>query len=376
MKKYIMTPGPVEIPPSVLLSQSYPIIHHRTEEYRILFEEIIEGLKYVYKTKNDIFVFASSGTGAMESAVVNLLSPREKALVIKGGKFGERWADICERYNIEVISLDVEWGKAVSVDEIKNKLNEFPDIKVVFTTLVETSTGVLTDIKSISKMLKNTPYVLVVDAISGLGAEEMDTDGWGVDVVVAGSQKALMLPPGLAFLSINEKAWKLVENSKSPRFYWDLRDYKKAQDKKDNPFTPAISLLFALKESLFLIKKQGLENLIASYAKLSKATRAGIMALGLELFSGFSANALTTVKSPIEASKIIKLLASKYGIIIAGGQGHLKGKIFRISSMGYSDIFTVITIISALEMVLKELGLPVELGKGIQKVEEVLMENN
>lgn len=375
MKKYIMTPGPVEIPPSVLLSQSYPIIHHRTEEYKLLFEEIINGLKYVYKTKNEIFVFTSSGTGAMESAVVNLLSPGEKALVIKGGKFGERWADICQRYNIDVISLDVEWGKAVTADEIKNKLNEFPDIKVVFTTLVETSTGVLTDIKSISKMLKNTSYVLVVDAISGLAAEELNTDEWGVDVVIAGSQKALMLPPGLGFISVNEKAWKLVENSKSPRFYWDIRDYKKAQDKKDNPFTPAISLLFALKESLSLIKKQGLENVINNYVKLSKATRNGVISLGLEIFASSPANALTAVKSPIEASKIVKLLASKYGIIIAKGQGHIKEKIFRISPMGYSDVFTVITIISALEMVLKELGYPVELGKGIKKAEEVLMEN-
>jgi aspartate aminotransferase-like enzyme len=369
-----MTPGPVEIPPSVLLSQSYPIIHHRTEEYKRLFEEVLVDLKYVFQTQQEIFVLASSGTGAMETAVVNLLSPGEKALVVKGGKFGERWAEICQSYQIEVVGKEIEWGTAISPAEIKTELEKDASIKAVFTTLVETSTGTLTDIRGISEVVKKTPAVLVVDAISGLGADELKTDEWGVDVVVGGSQKALMIPPGLAFLTLSEKAWELVEKSTTPKYYWDLKAYKKSQAKQNNPFTPAISLLFALRKSLTLIKKQGIDNLVGYYGRLSAATRAGVVALGLELFSQSPANALTAIKAPagIDGQKIVKIFRDKYGIVIAGGQAHLKGKIFRISPMGYSDVFTPLIAILALEMTLRELGLPVELGVGVKKAEEIL----
>ncbi|MCQ9208541.1 MAG: alanine--glyoxylate aminotransferase family protein, partial [Omnitrophica bacterium] len=336
-KKYLLTPGPTPLPPQVRKAQAEPIIHHRTPEFQEIFAEVNEGLKYLFQSKNDIFTFASSGTGAMEAAVVNLLSPGDKAIAVCSGKFGERWAELCQAYNVEAISLNVEWGKAVQPEEIKRLLREHKDVKVVFTTLCETSTGVVHDIKAIGQVVKETNAVLVVDAVSGLGAEELQTDAWFVDCVVVGSQKGMMIPPGLAFCSTSPKAWKLVQSSKLPKYYFDLRLAKKSLDKNDTLFTPAISLIVALRQSLRLIKEERLENIFKRHQTMAQATRRALSALGFKLFSSTFCNVLTAAYVPegIDSTKLVKLMRDKYGLSIANGQGKLKGRLIRLAHLGY-----------------------------------------
>jgi aspartate aminotransferase-like enzyme len=267
-KNYLLTPGPTPLPPQVLEAMAKPIIHHRTPQFQLILKEVFEGLKYVFQTQNDVYMLASSGTGAMEAAVINLLSPQDTALVVQAGKFGERWTEICLAYGIKPEVIDVEWGKAVDPKVIEKKLKENPDIKAVFTTLCETSTGVATDIKAIGEIVKNTNAVLVVDAISGLGAIDMKTDQWHVDACVSGSQKGLMLPPGLGFISMSKKAWEKAADSKCPKYYYDLRKSKKSIASNDTPFTPAITLIIALAEVLKMMKQEGLENIFARHNPL------------------------------------------------------------------------------------------------------------
>lgn len=369
-----MTPGPTPIPPQVSAAMSKPIIHHRTAEYRKIFAEATRGLKYVFQTEKEVYTFASSGTGAMEAAVANLLSPKDKAVVVQGGKFGQRWAEICRAYGVEVIPIDVNWGEAVQPQKIAEVLEENTGpIKAVFTTLCETSTGVLHPIKRIAEILKASETVLVVDAISALGSCELYTDAWAIDVVVAGSQKGLMLPPGLSFLSISEKAWELVKQAQSPCYYFDLRGAKEALEKQDTPFTPAITLVIGLKEALELIQKKGLENIWADHKKMAEATREAMHAMGLEIFSSVPSEAVTAVTVPqgIDGDNLVRALRERFNIWIAGGQGKLKGKIFRIAHMGYIEEQDIILTISSLEMVLDELGYKVPLGKGVKAAEEV-----
>ncbi len=376
-KNYLLTPGPTAVPPDIALEMARPIIHHRTPVYVELFKKVNENLKKIFRTKNDVFVLTSSGTGAMESAIVNTLSPDDTVLVIKSGKFGERWGKICEAYGIKPIIIDVEWGKAVSLIDVKKHLEQNKEIKAVFTTLCETSTGVTTDIKALGEVVKNTEAILVVDAISGLGAEDFYTDDWNVDVAITGSQKALMLPPGLAFISLSDKAKKLTEKSKLPKFYWSLKKAKKSLEDGETPFTPAISLIIGLNKALEMILAEGLENVIKRHEKLARATRLAIQAMGLELFAPLTpSNAVTPVKVPdnIDAGVFIKKLKSKYGVTIIGGQDHLKGKIFRIAHLGYMDGFDILIAISAMEMVLAEMGYKLELGKGVGAAQKVLME--
>lgn len=375
-KKYLLAPGPTPVPPEVLAAMAQPIIHHRTPEYREIFAEVNEGLKYVFQTKNDVLTFAASGTGAMEAAVANLLSPGDKALVVEGGKFGERFREIGEAYGVEVVPIKVEWGKAVELVLMRQKLKEEREIKAVFTTLCETSTGVVNDIKAMGEIVSGEEAVLVVDAISGLGAMELQSDDWNVDVVVAGSQKGLMIPPGLAFASVSEKAWKLAKESKLPKYYFSFLKAKESLDKTDHPFTPAISLVIALREALRKIREEGLENVLYRHARLARATRAAVTALGLKLFATEApSNAVTAVKVPegIDGVALVKNMREKYGVTIAGGQSQLKGKIFRIAHLGYTDTFDLSVAISALEMALSELGYKVELGAGVKAAEEVLL---
>lgn len=375
-KKYLLAPGPTPVPPEVLAAMAQPIIHHRTPEYREIFAEVNEGLKYVFQTKNDVLTFAASGTGAMEAAVANLLSPGDKALVVEGGKFGERFREIGEAYGVEVVPIKVEWGKAVELVLMRQKLKEEREIKAVFTTLCETSTGVVNDIKAMGEIVSGEEAVLVVDAISGLGAMELQSDDWNVDVVVAGSQKGLMIPPGLAFASVSEKAWKLAKESKLPKYYFSFLKAKESLDKTDHPFTPAISLVIALREALRKIREEGLENVLYRHARLARATRAAVTALGLKLFATEApSNAVTAVKVPegIDGVALVKNMREKYGVTIAGGQSQLKGKIFRIAHLGYADTFDLSVAISALEMALSELGYKVELGAGVKAAEEVLL---
>jgi aspartate aminotransferase-like enzyme len=375
-KNYLLTPGPTPLPPQVMEAMSRQIIHHRTPQFQAILKEATEGLKYVFQTKNDVFILTSSGTGAMEAAVINTLSPQDTALVVQAGKFGERWTEICKSYGINAEVLDVEWGKAVNPAELEKRLKANPKIKAVFTTLCETSTGVVTDIASCGRLIKDTQAILVVDAISGLGAIDLKTDDWFCDIVVSGSQKGLMLPPGLGFLSLGPKAAKLVESSKSPRYYFDLKKAKKAFDKNDTPFTPAITLVIALNEALKMIKQDGLEVVFARHKKLADATRAAVKALGLELFAPLDgSDVVTAVKVPagLDGEKLVKTMRDTYGVTIAGGQAELKGKIFRFAHMGFIEEFDIISGISCLEKVLAQMGYKFQMGTGVKAAEEIFL---
>jgi len=375
-KEYLLTPGPTPLPPQVSLAMARPIIHHRTPQFQEILKEASAGLKWVFQTANDVFIISSSGTGAMEAAVINSLSCGDTALVVQGGKFGERWTEICKAYGINTETIDVQWGKAVSPQEIEKRLKANPQIKAVFTTLCETSTGVDNDIQAIAAVVKASPAVLVVDAISGLGAVDLKTDAWGVDVVVAGSQKGLMLPPGLGFITASSKAWKLVEAAKSGRYYLDLRKAKKALDKNDTPFTSSITLIDALNEALKIMRNDGLEHIFKRHKTMADATRAAAKALGLELFAPTApSDGVTAVKVPagIDGEKLVKTMRDTYGVTIAGGQDELKGKVFRVAHMGYIAESDIITGLSCLEKVLTQMGYKFTLGAGIKAAEEVFL---
>lgn len=374
-KQHLLAPGPTPIPSEALLAMARPILYHRSPAYEALFTQVREGLKYLFRTELEILMFTASGTGAMEAAVVNTLSPGDRALVIIGGKFGERWAELCKAFGVEVIPVEVEWGKAVHPEQVAKALDNNPSIKAVFVTHSETSTGVLHDVRAIAEIVKDKEALLIVDAITSLGVTAVETDAWGLDVVVAGSQKALMIPPGLSFSAVSEKAWAAVERSKLPRFYFDFEKTKQSQAKNQSPFTPAVSLVVALKEALDLIKDEGLEKVIARHERLSRATRAGVQALGLELFAERPSPAVTAVKAPegIPPGEIVKAMRERYGITIAGGQGKLKDTIFRIAHLGHADESDVILALSALERVLSELKYPVKLGEGVRAAQEVFL---
>jgi len=375
-KKYLMAPGPTPIPVEALQAMGRPIIHHRAPEYESIFSEVRQGLRALFQTSNEVLVFASSGTGGMEAAVVNTLSPGDRVLVVRGGKFGERWGEICQAYGVEFVPLDVEWGYPVDPALIERSLERDGSIRAVFVTHSETSTGTLNDLRTIARIVSQTPALLIADVVTSLGITEVAVDAWGVDVAVAGSQKGLMLPPGLAFCSVSDKAWERVGQSKLPKFYFDFAAEKKNMAKNQNAFTPAVSLLVGLRETLSLIQQEGLAQVFARHDRLARATRAGVTALGLELFSRAPTPAVTAVKAPagIDGGAIVKTLRERHGITIAGGQSQLKGKIFRISHMGYVDDYDIITAISALEITLAGMGYPLELGAGVRAAEAILME--
>jgi len=376
-KKYLFSPGPTMLPPEVLLKMAEPIMHHREPEFERMLAEIREGLKYLFQTKNEVLVFTSSGTGAMEGAVSNILSKGDKALVVRGGKFGERWGEICKAYGIEFIPIDVEWGRAVDPKQIQKALASNSSVRGVYTQASETSTGARHPIHEIAKIVKKyEETVLVVDAITGIGVFDLPMDVWGIDVLISGSQKALMLPPGLSFAALSDKAWKSVERSNLPKFYFDFKKELKSAQKNQNSFTPAISLFVGLKESLRLIRKEGLEAVFRRHEKLAEATRAAAKALGLELYAPDSpSNAVTAVKVPegIQGGKLKNLFFERFGITVAGGQDQAKGKIIRIAHLGYYERLDMVMVISALEMLLKEMGHKFELGAGLKAAEEILM---
>jgi aspartate aminotransferase-like enzyme len=376
-KKYLFSPGPTMLPPEVLLKMAEPIMHHREPEFEKIFAEIRQGLKYLFQTKNEVMIFTSSGTGAMEGAVSNLLSKGDKALVVRGGKFGERWGEICKAYGIEFIPIDVEWGKAVDPARIQEILKSDPSIRAVYTQASETSTGVKHPIKEIAQIVKKYENTLiVVDAITGIGVFDIPMDEWGLDVVVSGSQKALMLPPGLSFAALSDKAWKFVERSNLPKYYFDFKKELKSSQKNQSSYTPAISLFVGLRESLHLIRKEGVEAIFRRHEKLAEATRAAVKALGLELYAPDSpSNAVTAVKIPegVDGERLKDLFFEKFGITVAEGQDRAKGKIIRIAHLGYYERLDMVMVISALEMLLKELGYAFELGIGLKAAEEILM---
>jgi len=376
-KKYLFSPGPTMLPPEVLLKMAEPIMHHREPEFEKIFAEIREGLKYLFQTKNEVLIFTSSGTGAMEGAISNLLSKGDKALVVRGGKFGERWGEICKAYGIEFIPVDVEWGRAVDPEKIQEILKSNPSIRAVYTQASETSTGVKHPIKEIAEIVKKFENTLiVVDAITGIGVFNIPMDEWGLDVVISGSQKALMLPPGLAFAALSDKACKFVERSDLPKYYFNFKKELKSAQKNQSSYTPAISLFVGLRETLNMIRREGLEGVFRRHEKLAAATRAAVKALGLELYAPESpSNALTAVKIPagIDGLKLQALFFEKFGITVAEGQDRAKGKIIRIAHLGYYERLDMVMVISALEMLLKEMGYKFELGKGVKAAEEILM---
>lgn len=375
-KRYLMAPGPTPIPPQTLLAMARPIIHHRAPQFAEVLAEIREGLKYLYQTHNEVLIFAASGTGAMEGAITNTLSPGDTALVVRGGKFGERWGEICEAYGVGVDNLEVEWGRAVTPEAVAERLRLNPAIKAVCVQAHETSTGVKHPVKELGEIVKERPgVILIVDAISALGVYELPMDAWHLDVVVTGSQKALMLPPGLAFAGLSDKAWEFVKESRCPKFYFDFAKERKSLKKNQGAYTSAVSLMIGLKEVLAYIQQETLEKIFAEHRLLSQATNAGVTALGLELFSKDNpSEALTAIKAPegVDGQEVVKLLREKYGLTIAGGQAQAKGKIFRIAHMGYIGTFDVIMAISAVEVVLNELGYKVALGAGVRAAEEIL----
>jgi aspartate aminotransferase-like enzyme len=375
-KKYLLAPGPTPVPPEALLAMAMPIIHHRAPDFLPVLDSAKKGLQWLYQTKNDVLILCSTGTGGMDGTVSNFLSPGDDVLVINGGKFGERWTKICQAYGMKVEELIVEWGYAVKAEQVEAALKKNPKIKAVFVQANETSTGVYHDVKSVAAVVKKTDALFVVDAISALVAHDIRTDEWGIDVVIGGSQKGVMLPPGLAFVSVSDKAWKMADTAKTPKFYFNFKKERENLSKNQTTWTSPVTLIIGLNAAIKMLQDEGLENVLKRHDKLARATRAGALALGLKLFPKESpSNALTAIEAPagVDGQAIYKDLRVKYGITGAGGQDKLKGKIFRIAHLGYADTFDVITAIAGIEMVLKGLGHPVKLGTGVGAAQEILM---
>jgi aspartate aminotransferase-like enzyme len=376
LKRYLLAPGPTPVPPEALSAMSLPIIHHRSKDFIPVLEQARDGLKWLFQTENEVIILTSTGTGGMVGSVNNFFSPKEKALVINSGKFGERWTQICKAYGLQVQELKVDWGYAIDPQRVSEALKNDPTIKGVFVQATETSTGVHHDIEALAKIV--SPYedtLLVVDAISALVAHDLKTDAWGIDLLIAGSQKGLMLPPGLAFVSVNQKAWKRSEKATAPKFYFNFKKEKENLVKNQTNFTSAVTLIIGLNETLKLLKTEGLTNVFQRHAKLAHATREAMKAIGLELYAKESpSNAVTAVEAPqgLDGQKIYSNLREKYGVTTAGGQDQAKGKIFRIAHLGYAGIFDVIVAVSAVEMVLKEMGYHATLGAGVAKAEALL----
>jgi aspartate aminotransferase-like enzyme len=369
-----MTPGPTQVPESSLLAMARQVSHHRTAEFRQLLAEVRDGLKYVFQTRSDVLILASSGTGAMEAAVANLVPRGGKAIVLESGKFSERWSQLCTTFGGQVIRHQVPWGQPFDACDVARLLEQHPDAVAVFTTLMETSTGVGHDIEAIGQVVGPSKSLLVVDGISGVGVMPCRTDLWQIDVLVVGGQKALMAPPGLAFLAVSDAAWRQVESFQRPVFYFDLLAYRKAIQKADTPFTPATALIVALAENLRAMAGEGIEAIWARGELLSRATRAGVEALGLSVFPARPAAGMTAVCLPerIDGDAFAKRLHSRFGVKVAGGQGPLKGTIVRIAHLGIIDELDILATLAAIELVLVEMGENITLGVGVGAASQVL----
>ncbi|HEY7558608.1 MAG TPA: alanine--glyoxylate aminotransferase family protein [Candidatus Binatia bacterium] len=376
IKHYLLSPGPTPIPNEVALAMSETMIHHRTPQFNKVFDEAREGLKKLFGTKNDVLMLASSGTGAMEASIANLFSPGDKVLVINGGKFGERWLNISNAYGLNPVEMKVSWGEAVKVADVEKRLKTNSDIRGVMIQASETSTTVLHPVREIAQLTKNGP-LLLVDGVTAVGVVPMPVDDWGIDVLVTGSQKALMLPPGLGFIALSDRAWEKTKTAKLPRFYFDLNLERRNQQKGSGAFTPAVSLIFGVRASLAMIQREGLENVFARHARLCRATRAAALALGLRLLAPDSPSpAATGIYLPdgIDADRVLDYLRDRMNVTLAEGQDQLKGKAIRIAHVGYMGAFDVITAIAALEMALRKFGAEIPFGRGVAAAEEVLME--
>jgi aspartate aminotransferase-like enzyme len=378
MKKYyLMAPGPTPVPSSVLLAMARPMIHHRTPEYEALAVEVQAGLKRLFQTSGDVIPFTSSGTGAMEAAVVNTLSPGDTVLVVRAGKFGERWEEICRAYGVTAVPLAAPFGETVPAERVAEGLRAHASARAVLMQHSESSTAVLHDVKGIAAVTRGSGAILIVDAVSSLGIANLEMDAWGVDLVVSGSQKGLMLPPGLSFCAVSGRAWERVKTSRLPKYYFDLAAERAWLGKGEPHFTPAVSIMVGLREVLRMIEQEGLANVFRRHERLARATRAGIEALGLRLFARARPSpALTAAVAPrgVDSEKILRAYATSHNITIAGGQGEMKGEVFRLGHMGYVGDFDVLTSLAALEQVLHELGYPVDFGAAVRAAQKVFTE--
>jgi aspartate aminotransferase-like enzyme len=378
-KKYLMTPGPTPVPAEVLLAQARPMIHHRTPDFSAILMEAVEGLKYVFETTgSDALIMACSGTGVMESAFANCFCAGDTVVVARNGKFGDRMMQLGKAYGLNVVDLSYEWTETVDPADIATALDENPGVRGVVVVQSETSSGVLNDVKAIGAIVREHPEcVFIVDSITGIGAVECKTDEWHLDVVMTGSQKGLMLPPGLAALTVSPKAWRAYERSTLPKFYFDWMRYKKNLEKETTPFTPPVSLIIGLVEALRMIREEGIENTISRHSRLAEATRKGCEALGMKLFAPADGrgSAVTPVWVPegVDGKAIVKIMKDTYGVTIAGGQDDYAGRIFRVGHLGYFGDFDIITTLAALEMTLAQLGYEFERGAGISAAEAVFM---
>jgi len=355
-------------------------VHHRTAEYRALQQRVVADLKTFIGTRNDVIVLASSGSGAMEAAVSNLTSPGDKVLVLTAGKFGERWRDLTRAFGCQAELVTAEYGQTFSLDEVRAKLS--PELRVVFMQATESSTGCRHDVAGVAKLLRGSDALLVVDAITGLGTTALDVDGWGIDVIIGGSQKAVMVPPGVAYLAASERAWQRMESAKNPRYYFDLRKERKVAAKGESAYTPAISLVAGLAAALDYIREMGggdlaagREALVANAETMAEMTRAAVRAQRLALFAAEPCAALTAILPPegTDSGEIVKLLRQQFGAVVANGQGEMKGKLFRIAHLGYFDYLDTMGIIAALEQVLALRARPrhIEYGLGLKAAQEV-----
>jgi len=377
-KRYLVTPGPTPVPPEVLAATAQPMIHHRGPDFKATLARVIERLKRVFATENEMLTFTSAGTGVMESAVQNLCSPRDRVLVVSHGYFGERFAAIAEVYGCDLVHLRYPWGESPSADEVGEKLDEMGGAKAVFLTHSDTSTGVVSDIRSIAERLNGTDAVTVVDAISSLAAVPLETDAWGLDAVITSSHKALMSPPGLAFASVSERAFETARETASPRYYFDWERTRAKQEKGENPFSPAISLYLGLDVALGMIIEEGLGAAYERHVRLGRACRAGVKAMGLELFSPDEDRAavVTAIRMPsdVDGQAVVLSMRERSGVTIIGGQGELRGKIVRIGHIGYVDVFDVTTALAALEVAMVEAGADIERSAAVTAALEAFAE--
>jgi aspartate aminotransferase-like enzyme len=377
-KRYLLTPGPTPVPPEVLAALAEPVVHHRGRDFKQTYERCLARLREVYRTSHDVLLFTSSGTGAFESAVANLTAPGDRVLVVSSGNFGERWAAMTNAYRADVVHLRLAWGETPEPADLRSALEAAGDVSVVYLVHSETSTGVVTDVQALTDVAKEAGSLVVVDAISSLGAVPLETDAWGIDVVVSGSQKALMCPPGLAFVSVSAAALDAAARDTSPRYVLDWERTRVAQAKLDAPFTPAVSLVRALDVALGLLLEEGLQAAFDRHAGLGRACREGVKAMGLDLFSPDEDRSavVTAIRTPdgIDSSTIMANLRDRFGITIATGQGELKEKIFRIGHIGWFDIFDITTALAALELVLADAGADIERGIAVTRALEAYAE--
>jgi aspartate aminotransferase-like enzyme len=377
IKRYLLAPGPTPVPPEVLAAIAQPVIHHRTPQFGAVLAEVQEGLRELFGTAGDVLVLAASGTGAMEGAVTNLLSPGDEAIVVNGGKFGERWTRICQAYGLRVHEIVVEWGRAVRPEAVAAALDAHRMARALFVQASETSTCVLHPVPALAELTRRRDVLLVVDGITAVGVLDLPMDRLGIDVLVTGSQKALMLPPGLAFVALSERAWAVTEHAKLPRFYFDFRRERKGVAERSTAWTPAISLVQGLRVALAMLRAEGLPNVHARHERLARATRAAATALGLGLLAPDSPSpAATAVMVPdgVDGGGLVRYLRDRVGVTFAGGQDRLKGKIVRLAHLGYAGAFDVVTGVAALELALRQFGAAVELGRGVGAAETVLAE--